>query len=99
MIYKVDKIKRSIESIGPINWAVKDEYEEKSSRLNVLLEQKADLVEAESNLKEAIKKIDKVAQEQFFETFSKVKENFEKCLLFSLMVEMVALNYLTQMTL
>jgi len=78
MIYKVDKIKRSIESIGPINWAVKDEYEEKSSRLNVLLEQKADLVEAESNLKEAIKKIDKVAQEQFFETFSKVKENFEK---------------------
>jgi len=78
MIYKVDKIKRSIESIGPINWAVKDEYEEKNSRLNVLLEQKADLVEAESNLKEAIKKIDKVAQEQFFETFSKVKENFEK---------------------
>lgn len=78
MIYKVDKIKRSIESIGPINWAVKDEYEEKSSRLNVLLEQKADLVEAESNLKEAIKKIDKVAQEQFFETFSKVKDNFEK---------------------
>jgi len=78
MIYKVDKIKRSIESIGPINWAVKDEYEEKSSRLNVLLDQKADLVEAESNLKEAIKKIDKVAQEQFFETFSKVKENFEK---------------------
>ena len=78
MIYKVDKIKRSIESIGPINWAVKDEYEEKSSRLNVLLEQKADLVEAESNLKEAIKKIDKVAQKQFFETFSKVKENFEK---------------------
>lgn len=78
MIYKVDKIKRSIESIGPINWAVKDEYQEKSSRLNVLLEQKADLVEAESNLKEAIKKIDKVAQEQFFETFSKVKENFEK---------------------
>lgn len=78
MIYKVDNIKRSIESIGPINWAVKDEYEEKNSRLNVLLEQKADLVEAESNLKEAIKKIDKVAQEQFFETFSKVKENFEK---------------------
>jgi chromosome segregation protein len=77
MAYKIEKIKRSIESIGPINWAVKDEYEEKSKRLNVLIEQKTDLIDAESNLKEAIKKIDKVAQEQFFDTFNQVKENFE----------------------
>ena len=77
MVYKLDKVKRSIENIGPINWAVKDEYEEKSNRLNILLEQKADLIEAESNLKEAIKKIDKVAQEQFYDTFNQVKENFE----------------------
>ena len=77
MVYKLDKVKRSIESIGPINGAVKDEYEEKSNRLNILLEQKADLIEAESNLKEAIKKIDKVAQEQFYDTFNQVKENFE----------------------
>jgi chromosome segregation protein len=77
MAYKIEKIKRSIESIGPINWAVKDEYEEKSKRLNVLVEQKTDLIDAESNLKEAIKKIDKVAQEQFFDTFNQVKENFE----------------------
>lgn len=78
MVFKIDKIKRSIELIGPINWAVKDEHKEKSNRLNVLLAQKADLIEAEGNLKEAILKIDKVAREQFLETYTKVKENFEK---------------------
>ena len=78
MVFRVEKIKRSIESIGPINWAVKDEHEEKSARLNNLLNQKSDLIDAENNLKEAIKKIDNVAQEQFFETYNKVRDNFEK---------------------
>ena len=77
MVFRVEKIKRSIDSIGPINWAVKDEYEEKSARLNNLLEQKSDLIDAENNLKEAIKKIDNVAQEQFLNTYNDVKENFE----------------------
>ena len=78
MVFRLEKIKRSIDSIGPINWAVKDEHEEKTARLNNLLEQKADLIDAENNLKEAIKKIDIVAQEQFFDTYNQVKENFEK---------------------
>ena len=78
MVFRVEKIKRSIDSIGPINWAVKDEHEEKTARLNNLLEQKADLIDAENNLKEAIKKIDIVAQDQFLDTYNQVKENFEK---------------------
>ena len=78
MVFRVEKIKRSIDSIGPINWAVKDEHEQKTARLNNLLKQKADLIDAENNLKEAIKKIDIVAQEQFFDTYNQVKENFEK---------------------
>ena len=77
MVFRLEKIKRSIDSIGPINWAVKDEHEEKTARLNNLLEQKADLIDAENNLKEAIKKIDKVAHQQFFDTYNQVKENFE----------------------
>ena len=86
MVFRVEKIKRSIDSIGPINWAVKDEHEQKTARLNNLLEQKADLIDAENNLKEAIKKIDIVAQEQFFDTYNQVKENFETmftCLLYT----------------
>ena len=77
MVFRIEKIKRSIDSIGPINWAVKDEHEEKSARLNNLLNQKSDLIDAENNLKEAIKKIDSVAQEQFLKTYNEVKENFE----------------------
>ena len=77
MVFRLEKIKRSIESIGPINWAVKDEHEEKSARLDNLLNQKSDLIDAENNLKEAIKKIDNIAQEQFFETYNKVRDNFE----------------------
>lgn len=77
MVFRIEKIKRSIDAIGPINWAVKDEHEEKSARLNNLLDQKSDLIDAENNLKEAIKKIDNVAQEQFLKTYNEVKENFE----------------------
>ena len=78
MVYRIEKIKRSIESIGPINWAVKDEHEEKSDRLKNLLNQKSDLIDAENNLKEAIKKIDTVAQDHFLETFNEVSDNFKK---------------------
>ena len=78
MVFRVEKIKRSIDSIGPINWAVKDEHEEKTERLNNLLQQRSDLIDAENNLKEAIKKIDIVAEEQFLDTYNQVKENFEK---------------------
>ncbi len=77
MVFRVEKIKRSIDSIGPINWAVKDEHEEKTERLNNLLQQRSDLIDAENNLKEAIKKIDIVAEEQFLDTYNQVKENLE----------------------
>jgi len=78
MVFRVEKIKSSIDSIGPINWAVKDEHKEKTERLNNLLQQRSDLIDAENNLKEAIKKIDIVAEEQFLDTYNQVKENFEK---------------------
>jgi chromosome segregation protein len=77
MTYNVEKIKRSIEAIGPINWAVSDEYEEQSKRLNILKDQRSDLLESEKNLKDAIKKIDSVAKKQFLDTFEKIKNNFE----------------------
>ena len=77
MTYNVEKIKRSIEAIGPINWAVLDEYEEQSKRLNILKEQRSDLLDSEKNLKDAIKKIDSVAKKQFLDTFEIIKNNFE----------------------
>jgi len=75
--YDIEKTKRSIEAIGPINWAVSDEYDEQSSRLKLLQSQREDLIESEKNLREAIDKIDNVAKKQFLETFHKIKDNFE----------------------
>ncbi len=75
---RIDKINRGIENIGPINMAVKDEHEAESERLELLVEQKTDLMESEENLRETIQKIDREARKMFIETFEKIKVNFEK---------------------
>ncbi len=82
---QVERLRRSIENIGPINMAVKDEYEEEVERLNLLNSQQDDLVAAEANLRETIQKIDRVARKQFQDTFYQIKGNFEK--LFKLFFE------------
>jgi len=75
---QINKIQRSIENIGPVNMAVQAEYEEENERLEVLSIQRDDLIEAEENLRETIRKIDKVARKRFSETFDLIKTNFEQ---------------------
>ena len=75
---EIDKIERSIERIGPINMAVKDEFEEENSRLRFLQRQKTDLLESEQKLLETMKKIDTEARKQFLETFEQIRTNFKK---------------------
>ncbi len=74
----IQRIERSIENIGPINMAVQVEYEEEKKRLDLLIEQRDDLVQSEENLRETIAKIDRIARKQFRETYDLIKENFEK---------------------
>lgn len=81
----IDKIQISIENIGPVNMAVKDEHREVDERLKKLSMQRDDLIEAEEHLRETIRKIDKVARKRFQETFNLIKINFEK--LFNLFFE------------
>jgi chromosome segregation protein len=76
--FDIDKFTRSLENIGPVNMAVKDEYEEEVERLNTLKVQCDDLSEAEENLRETIRKIDRIARKRFQETFDLIKTNFEK---------------------
>ena len=82
---EISKMQRSIENIGPINMAVQDEHSEAMERLEILSSQKNDLLQAEKNLIETINKIDRVARKRFQETFSLIKNNFEK--LFNLFFE------------
>mgnify|MGYP000445130897 FL=1 len=74
----IERTERSIENIGPINMAVQAEYEEESSRLLMLSEQRDDLIEAERNLLDTIQKIDSIAREKFQSTFENIRGNFEK---------------------
>ena len=82
---RIDSIQRSIESIGPINMAVQQEYEDEKSRLQSLMEQRDDLIASENNLRETIQKIDQVARKKFQETFGQIKLNFSN--LFQLFFE------------
>ena len=82
---RIDSIQRSIESIGPINMAVQQEYEDEKARLHTLMEQGDDLIISEKNLRETIQKIDQVARKKFQETFDQIKLNFSN--LFQLFFE------------
>jgi chromosome segregation protein len=73
---RIDSIQRSLESIGPINMAVQQEYEDEKARLQSLMEQRDDLIASENNLRETIQKIDQVARNKFQETFDQIKLNF-----------------------
>ena len=83
--YKVEKIQKSLENIGPVNMAVQDEYNEDNERLNHLKKQRDDLVDSEENLRETIQKIDRIARKKFQETFKHISKNYEK--LFNLFFE------------
>ncbi|MDZ7821008.1 MAG: hypothetical protein U5N26_03860 [Candidatus Marinimicrobia bacterium] len=75
---KIQKLTRRIELIGPVNMAVREEYEEQSSRLAFLKEQREDLLGAESSITETIGRLDVEARRQFTEIFSQVRENYKK---------------------
>ncbi len=82
---EIKKMQKSIDNIGPINMAVQDEYNEEIERLDILSSQRDDLIDSEDNLRETIRRIDKVARKRFHETFDLIKRNFET--LFNLFFE------------
>ena len=82
---EIVKIQRSLDNIGPVNMAVQDEYEAELERFDLLSSQRDDLLDSEENLRETIRKIDKVARKRFQETFDLIKSNFET--LFNLFFE------------
>ena len=73
----IERINQSIERIGPVNMAVQLEFNEENNRLELLNEQRDDLIKAEENLRNTIHKIDSVARKQFQDTFDQIKTNFE----------------------
>ncbi|MBT8078509.1 MAG: chromosome segregation protein SMC [Gammaproteobacteria bacterium] len=75
---KLDKIRRRIDRLGPINLAAIDEFKEQSERKAYLDSQLADLNSALETLEGAIRKIDRETRSRFRETFTNVDAGFKR---------------------
>jgi chromosome segregation protein len=75
-VSRINDLKQKIRAMGPVNMLALKDYKTEKERLDFLLAQKADLLEAEDNLKETIRVINNNVYERFNVVFSKVRENF-----------------------
>lgn len=76
--FKISELKKSLSSLGNVNFLALQEYEEQKERLELYKTQIEDLVNSEKSLKEALKEINETAEKKFLETYEKVNENFNK---------------------
>ncbi len=70
--------KERLNAMGPVNLLALKEYEKEKERFDFLVTQRDDLVEAEKNLTDTIRVINKTAREQFSAIFQDIVENFTK---------------------
>lgn len=75
---KLEKVRRRIERLGPINLAAIDEFKEQSERKEYLDSQLKDLNDALDTLQSAIRKIDRETRTRFRDTFINVDKGFKK---------------------
>ena len=74
----IEKNKKAIERIGPVNMEVGEQHRAEIERYEFLENQYSDLVESKKSLEETIKKLDTEARKRFEDTFEKIKANFSK---------------------
>ena len=74
---KLEKVRRRIDRLGPINLAAIDEFKEQSERKEYLDSQLADLNDALATLEGAIRKIDRETRTRFRETYTKIDIGFK----------------------
>ena len=75
---KLEKIRRRIDRLGPINLAAIDEFKEQSERKEYLDSQLADLNDALATLEGAIRKIDRETRTRFRETYTNINNGFQR---------------------
>ncbi len=75
---KVEKIKNSLDKIGPINPMAMEAYQEIQERHVFISTHKDDLAKAKESLLLTIGEIDEVAKTTFMECFGQIRENFSK---------------------
>jgi chromosome segregation protein len=73
---EVHTLKRQVKNLGPINLLAYSEFEEEKQRLDFLTKQRNDLLESEKDIVKTIEEINETAQNQFMDTFEKIRGNF-----------------------
>ena len=73
-----DRLKKRLENMGEINTSAIEAYQETKKRYDFISEQKNDLADAKDSLLKTIREVETTANQQFLDTFNKVRENFEK---------------------
>ncbi len=71
-------MKKRLENMGEVNPTAIEAYTEMKKRYEFILEQKNDLVTAKDSLMQTIQEVEATANQQFLDTFNKVRENFQK---------------------
>jgi chromosome segregation protein len=74
---QLEEARTRLRGIGPVNLLALEEYSKKKERFTFLTQQREDLLQAKSQLLEAIAKINVTASQLFTETFGKVHSNFK----------------------
>ncbi|HEY4290640.1 MAG TPA: chromosome segregation protein SMC [Puia sp.] len=73
-----DKMKKRLENLGEVNPTAIEAFTEMKKRYEFILEQKNDLVSAKDSLLQTIQEVEATANQQFLDTFNKVRENFQR---------------------
>jgi len=73
-----DRMKKRLDNMGEINPTAIEAFTEMRKRYEFILEQKNDLVSAKVSLLQTIQEVEATANQQFLDTFNKVRENFQK---------------------
>ena len=75
---KLAGYREKIERIGDVNLGAINEYEELKARFEFLSSQQEDLVKALDDLQKVIRKINRITQDRFMQTFEQVNEKLEE---------------------
>lgn len=75
---KSDRMKKRLENLGEVNPTAIEAFTEMRKRYEFILEQKNDLVSAKENLLQTIQEVEATANQQFLDTFNRVRDNFQK---------------------
>ena len=71
-------IRQKIVNIGDVNLEAIREFEEQKARYDFLCEQRDDLVKAIDGLHQVIRKINRITQERFLDTFNRINEKLRE---------------------